>query len=73
MRFAIALSGACLWVPTFVCPPSGDGPLVTTALADGLYTGHTEGVLNMREGKVTRLLAEATAEHWPVMRLNRRR
>ena len=91
------------------------------ALADGLYTGHTDSVLNMREGKVTRLrawlqaqglaapaqaealaaahfysdsandlpllravghpvavdpddrlLAEATAQRWPVMRLNRR-
>jgi len=27
------------------------------ALADGLYTGRTEGVLNMREGKVQRLRA----------------
>ena len=92
------------------------------ALADGLYTGHTDGVLNMREGKVTRLrawlqaqglavpaqaaalaaahfysdsandlpllravghpvavdpddrlLAEATAQRWPVMRLHRQR
>lgn len=91
------------------------------ALADSLYTGHTAGVLNMRDGKVLRLrawlqaqglgapaqaaalasahfysdsandlpllravghpvavdpddrlLAEATARGWPVMRLNRR-
>jgi len=34
------------------------------ALADGLYTGHTDGVLNMREGKVTRLRAWLAPRGW---------
>lgn len=32
--------------------------------ANGGFTGHTEGVLNMREGKVTRLRAWLQAQHW---------
>jgi HAD superfamily hydrolase (TIGR01490 family) len=55
-RVITELTAAALNIPHLIA--------TEVALAGGIYTGHTTGVLNMREGKVQRLTAWMSDQGW---------